>query len=199
VGAGESRMGQEVSEVKLPVSTLADQVTWATDLLRPLWRLAVLQVLSAKVMHLDATDLPVLDREAAGGKRLGAPWGYVADENVAACLMPRRARSGTPSGTAPPRVRPPRRPARPDEASPSARRVKPNQARAGDAVERTGTFTAPPPRKAGVDRGAGAAKGATTRASCEVRGERALRGPGRAAAPPARGRTRSGGGSARRS
>jgi len=48
----------------LPISTLADQVTWATDLLRPLWRLAVLEVLEAKVMHLDGTGLPVLDREA---------------------------------------------------------------------------------------------------------------------------------------
>lgn len=67
--------------LKLPVSTLADQVTWATDLLRPLWRLAVLQVLSAKVMHLDGTSLPVLDREAAGGKRIGALWGYVGDDN----------------------------------------------------------------------------------------------------------------------
>ena len=72
--------------LKLSVSTLADQVAWAADLLRPLWRLAVLQVLSAKVMHLDATSLPVLDRDAPGGKRLGALWGYVGDENVAAYL-----------------------------------------------------------------------------------------------------------------
>lgn len=72
--------------VSLPVSTLADQVTWATDLLRPLWRLAVLQVLEAKVMHLDATGLPVLDRDAAGGKRLGSLWGYVGDREVAAYL-----------------------------------------------------------------------------------------------------------------
>jgi hypothetical protein len=72
--------------LKLSVSTLADQVAWAADLLRPLWRLAVLQVLSAKVMHLDATSLPVLDRDAPGGKRLGALWGYVGDDNVAAYL-----------------------------------------------------------------------------------------------------------------
>jgi transposase len=72
--------------LSLPVSTLADQVTWATDLLRPLWRLAVLQVLAAKVMHLDGTSLPVLDRDAVGGKRLGALWGYVGDEDVAAYL-----------------------------------------------------------------------------------------------------------------
>ena len=72
--------------VDLAVSTLADQVTWATDLLRPLWRVAIDQVLAATVMHLDATGLPVLDRDAAGGKRLGALWGYVGDDNVAAYL-----------------------------------------------------------------------------------------------------------------
>jgi transposase len=72
--------------VNLAVSTLADQVTWATDLMRPLWRTAIEQVLVATVMHLDATGLPVLDRDAAGGKRLGALWGYVGDENVAAYL-----------------------------------------------------------------------------------------------------------------
>jgi transposase len=72
--------------VDLAVSTLADQVTWATDLMRPLWRMAIEQVLAAIVMHLDATGLPVLDRDAAGGKRLGALWGYVGDENVAAYL-----------------------------------------------------------------------------------------------------------------
>ena len=72
--------------VDLAVSTLADQVTWATDLLRPLWRMAIEQVLAATVMHLDATGLPVLDRDAVGGKRLGALWGYVGDEDVAAYL-----------------------------------------------------------------------------------------------------------------
>ena len=72
--------------LSLPISTLADQVTWATDLLRPLWRLAVVEVLAAKVMHLDGTGLPVLDRDAPGGKRLGALWGYVGDEDVAAYL-----------------------------------------------------------------------------------------------------------------
>jgi transposase len=72
--------------VDLAVSTLADQVTWATDLMRPLWRMAIEQVLAAMVMHLDATGLPVLDRDAAGGKRLGALWGYVGDEDVAAYL-----------------------------------------------------------------------------------------------------------------
>ena len=71
----------------LPVSTLADQVMWATDLLRPLWRVAVMQALAAQVMHLDGTGLPVLDRDAAGGKRLGTLWGYVGDKVVAAYLF----------------------------------------------------------------------------------------------------------------
>jgi transposase len=84
--------------LKLSVSTMADQVAWAADLLRPLWRLAVLQVLSAKVMHLDATSLPVLDRDAAAGKRLGALWGYVGDENVAAYLY---ASTGKKTGQKP--------------------------------------------------------------------------------------------------
>lgn len=84
--------------VDLAVSTLADQVTWATDLMRPLWRMAIEQVLAAMVMHLDATGLPVLDRDATGGKRLGALWGYVGDENVAAYLY---ASTGKKSGQRP--------------------------------------------------------------------------------------------------
>ena len=73
-------------------------MAWAADLLRPLWRLAVLQVLSAKVMHLHATGLPVLDSDAAGGKRLGALGGYVGHENVAAYLY---ASTGKKTGKRP--------------------------------------------------------------------------------------------------
>jgi len=61
----------------LSVSTLCDQVKWCTDLLRPVWRAALAEVIAARVMHLDATGLPVLDSGAAGGKRIGALWGYV--------------------------------------------------------------------------------------------------------------------------
>jgi transposase len=74
-----ARMGLFVS-----VSTLADQVKWATELLCPLWRLAIASVLAARVMHLDATSLPVLDRNAPGNKKLGALWGYVGDQDCAA-------------------------------------------------------------------------------------------------------------------
>jgi len=59
------------------VSTLADQVTWATDLLRPLWRSVISHVLGATVMHLDGTSLSVLDRDAPTGIKLGSLWGYV--------------------------------------------------------------------------------------------------------------------------
>ena len=73
------RQKQRFGELGLDiaVSTLADQVTWATDLLRPLWRAAMAEVLAAPVMHLDATSLPVLDEKAARGIKLGALWGYV--------------------------------------------------------------------------------------------------------------------------
>lgn len=59
------------------VSTLADQVTWATDLLRPLWRSVISHVLASKVMHLDGTSLAVLDRDSSAGIKLGSLWGYV--------------------------------------------------------------------------------------------------------------------------
>ena len=61
----------------LPVSTLIDQLKWATDLLRPLWRVALDEVLGSRVMHMDGTGLPVLDRNLKGKTRLGTLWGYV--------------------------------------------------------------------------------------------------------------------------
>ncbi len=79
--------------LELAISTLADQVEWATDALRPLWRAVMEQVLSSTVMHLDATSLPVLDKQAARGIRLGTIWGYVGanvtdagTEHTALCL-----------------------------------------------------------------------------------------------------------------
>jgi len=79
-----ARLGLDIS-----VSTLCDQVKWCTDLLRPLWRAALAEVIAARVMHLDGTGLPVLDGKAAGGKRIGALWGYVgvnASDTIAAYL-----------------------------------------------------------------------------------------------------------------
>jgi transposase len=63
--------------IDLSVSTLCDQVKWSTDLLKPLWRAALDEVIAARVMHVDGTGLPVLDPAVAGGKRLGTLWGYV--------------------------------------------------------------------------------------------------------------------------
>lgn len=79
-----ARLGLDIA-----VSTLCDQVKWCTDLLRPLWRAALAEVIAARVMHLDATGLPVLDSRAPGGKRIGALWGYVgvnAADTIAAYL-----------------------------------------------------------------------------------------------------------------
>jgi transposase len=70
-----ARMGLELS-----VATLSDQVRWATELWQPLWRASFVKMLKAKVMHLDGTGLMVLERGSAGGKKLGALWGYVGDE-----------------------------------------------------------------------------------------------------------------------
>lgn len=72
--------------MKIPVSTLADQVGWGADLLRPVWRAATKAVLGAVVMHLDATGLAVLDRDKASGLKLGTLWGYVGDEDTALYL-----------------------------------------------------------------------------------------------------------------
>ncbi|HEU4726670.1 MAG TPA: IS66 family transposase [Kofleriaceae bacterium] len=78
------RLGLDIA-----VSTLADQVKWCTDLLQPVWRALLAEIIDARVMHLDGTSLPVQDSEAAGGKRIGALWGYVgvnAGEVLAAYL-----------------------------------------------------------------------------------------------------------------
>jgi transposase len=77
------RMGLPIA-----VSTLADQVTWATDLLRPLERAARRRVLGAIVMHVDGTGLPVLTRDKkthkkiGKGKKLGVLWGYTGDDTA---------------------------------------------------------------------------------------------------------------------
>lgn len=79
-----ARLGLDIA-----VSTLADQIKWCTDLLRPLWRAALADVIAARVMHLDGTGLVVLDGSTANNKKMGALWGYVgvnAGEVIAAYL-----------------------------------------------------------------------------------------------------------------
>ena len=77
------RMGLPIA-----VSTLADQVTWATDLLKPIERAARQRVLGAFVMHVDGTGLPVLTRDKdthkkiGKGKKLGVLWGYTGDDTA---------------------------------------------------------------------------------------------------------------------
>jgi transposase len=63
--------------LSLPVSTLADQITWSTDLLRPLWRAVAVQVVGSAVMQLDGTGIAVRDPRDANKKKLGSLWGYL--------------------------------------------------------------------------------------------------------------------------
>lgn len=70
--------------LSLPVSTLADQITWSTELLRPVASACLDAVLSSTIMHLDGTSLPVLARDHAKGKKLGSLWGFVGDGETAA-------------------------------------------------------------------------------------------------------------------
>jgi transposase len=72
--------------LKMSRSTMGDQITWATDLLEPLWRHSMDVVLKSYVMQLDGTGLPVLDKDHPKGIRLGALWGYVGDETTALYL-----------------------------------------------------------------------------------------------------------------
>lgn len=72
--------------LEMPSSSMSDQITWATDLLRPIWRGLLDGVLAAGVMHVDGTSLPVRDQDGPKGIVTGALWGYVGDEDVAAYL-----------------------------------------------------------------------------------------------------------------
>jgi transposase len=82
------RQAEELERLGLsmPISSMADQITWATDLLRPLWRGLIAQVLDAFVLHVDATSLPVRDKDCAKWITLGALWGYVGDTSCAVYL-----------------------------------------------------------------------------------------------------------------
>lgn len=70
--------------LSMPSSSMSDQITWATDLLRPIWRVLFERVLAAKVMHVDGTGLPVRDRDGPTGITTGSLWGYVGDKDSAA-------------------------------------------------------------------------------------------------------------------
>jgi transposase len=82
------RQGQILERLGLsiPSSSMSDQITWATDLLRPIWRVLQVRVLVAKVMHVDGTSLPVRDHDGPLGIVTGALWGYVGDQETAVYL-----------------------------------------------------------------------------------------------------------------
>ena len=72
--------------LEIPSSSMSDQITWATDLLRPIWRALQERVLIAKVTHVDGTSLPVRDRDGPRGIVTGSLWGYVGDKDSAVYL-----------------------------------------------------------------------------------------------------------------
>ena len=61
----------------MPSASMGDQITWATDLLAPIARGLLDNVLGAHNLHLDATGLPVRDKDSDKGIKTGALWGYV--------------------------------------------------------------------------------------------------------------------------
>jgi transposase len=76
----------EALGVLIPSSSMSDQIMWATDLLRPIWRGLIDDVCDAHVMHGDATSLPVRDKDSPKGLILGSLWGYVGDQTHAVYL-----------------------------------------------------------------------------------------------------------------
>ena len=90
-----NRMKQQFERLGLsiPNSTLGDQIRWATELLRPLWLHLMVLTLQATVMHLDATGLPVKDRDSPKGIKLGSLWGYVGDTTIAVFLYTRTGKA----------------------------------------------------------------------------------------------------------
>ena len=61
---------------------MSDQITWATDLLRPVWWALSTGVLRSRVMHVDGTSLAVRDRDGPQRIVTGSLWGYVGDQQV---------------------------------------------------------------------------------------------------------------------
>ncbi|MEO5927555.1 MAG: IS66 family transposase [Patescibacteria group bacterium] len=88
MGVPLHRQGEELARLGLPMpsSSMSDQIMWATDVLRPVWKSLIADVLGAVVMHIDSTSLPVLDRDHPKGSTMGSLWGLVGDEDVAAYL-----------------------------------------------------------------------------------------------------------------
>lgn len=90
-----NRMRQRLERLglRMPNSSMGDQITWATELLRPVWLYLMLQTLAANVMHVDATSFPVKDRDSPKGIKLGSLWGYVGDTTTAVFLYCRTGKA----------------------------------------------------------------------------------------------------------
>jgi transposase len=90
-----NRMRQQFERLGLsmPSSSVGDQITWATELLRPIWLYLMVQTLEATVMHLDSTSIPVKDRDSPKGITLGSLWGYVGDQQSAVFLYCRTGKA----------------------------------------------------------------------------------------------------------
>ena len=89
-----NRQGQQLQRLGLsmPSSSMADQIRWATELLEPIWLYLMTLVLGSTVMHLDATGIPVKNKDPVtkvSTFTLGSLWGYVGDESTAVYLYTR--------------------------------------------------------------------------------------------------------------
>src|SRR6202167_2846913 len=83
-----NRQAQQLERLGLsiPSSSMADQITWATDLLRPIYSRLQIAVVLAAVMHVDSTSIPVRDSDSPRGIHVGSLWGYVGDTTCAVYL-----------------------------------------------------------------------------------------------------------------
>lgn len=73
------RISQRLTALGLviPSASLSDQVQWAAELLQPLQRAAQALVMTAEVLHVDGTSIPVRDKDTGHQVELGSLWGYV--------------------------------------------------------------------------------------------------------------------------
>lgn len=67
-----SRMGLD-----MPSASMSDQICWGTDLLRPIWVRLRRLALESDVLHVDATGMPVRDKDHGHAVQLGSMWGFV--------------------------------------------------------------------------------------------------------------------------
>ena len=88
-----ARLGLDLS-----VSTLADQILWSTELLRPLWKAASAIVVGSAVMQLDGTGLAVREPAKRNRKKMGTLWGYIGDQTALYLYTSTGKRRGQRSG-----------------------------------------------------------------------------------------------------